>query len=116
MLNRPCGVPLGPSSTGRAKENSSAPFVAVMNSTFASRGNPAIQRTASATCALAEVARMLKAIHAHEGPPETNSEAKEIVARLKELKLRTSAELVEQKVAETMTSCVCVHVRCRTDY
>ena len=31
------------------------------------------------------------------------SKAKEIVARLKELKLRTAAELVEQKVDETMT-------------
>ena len=31
------------------------------------------------------------------------TKAKEIVARLKELKLRTAAELVEQKVEETMT-------------
>jgi hypothetical protein len=36
------------------------------------------------------------------GQPQ--SKAKEIVTRLKELKLRTAAELVEQKVGETITS------------
>ena len=52
---------------------------------------------------VAEVARMLKAIHAQEDRRAAKSKAKEIVARLKELKLRTAAELVEQKVEETMT-------------
>jgi putative transposase len=52
---------------------------------------------------VAEVARMLKAIHAQEDRRAAKSKAKEIVARLKELKLRTAAELVEQKVDETMT-------------
>ncbi|MGA8026959.1 MAG: IS256 family transposase, partial [Bryobacteraceae bacterium] len=52
---------------------------------------------------VAEVARMLKAIHAQEDRRAAKSKAKEIVARLRELKLRTAAELVEQKVEETMT-------------
>jgi putative transposase len=52
---------------------------------------------------VAEVARMLKAIHAQEDRRAAQSKAKEIVTRLKELKLRTAAELVEQKVEETMT-------------
>ena len=52
---------------------------------------------------VAEVARMLKAIHAQEDRRAAESKAKEIVARLKELKLRTAAELVEQRVGETMT-------------
>jgi putative transposase len=52
---------------------------------------------------VAEVARMLKAIHAQEDRRAAKSKAKEIVARLKELKLRSAAELVEQKVEETMT-------------
>jgi putative transposase len=52
---------------------------------------------------VAEVARMLKAIHAQEDRRAAESKAKEIVARLKELKVRTAAELVEQKVCETMT-------------
>jgi transposase-like protein len=40
---------------------------------------------------VAEVARMLKAIHAQEDRRAAKSKAKEIVARLKELKLRTAA-------------------------
>jgi putative transposase len=54
---------------------------------------------------VAEVARMLKAIHAQEDrrAAKSKTKEKEIVARLKELKLRTAAELVEQKVEETMT-------------
>ncbi|MET0661051.1 MAG: hypothetical protein ABW110_23175 [Steroidobacteraceae bacterium] len=46
---------------------------------------------------------MLKAIHAQEDRPAAEGKAKEIVARLKALKLRSAAELVEQKVAETLT-------------
>jgi len=50
-----------------------------------------------------EVARMLKAIHAQESRRTAQAKATEVVARLKEMKLRTAAELVEQKVGETMT-------------
>jgi transposase-like protein len=52
---------------------------------------------------VAEVARMLKTIHAQEDRRAAKSKAKEIAALLKELKLRTAAELVEQRVDETMT-------------
>jgi len=52
---------------------------------------------------VAELARMLKAIHAQEDRRAAESKAKEIVTRLKEMKLRSAAELVEQKVAETLT-------------
>jgi putative transposase len=52
---------------------------------------------------VAEVARMLKAIHAQENRKAAQAKATEIVARLKELKPRTAAELVEQKVVETLT-------------
>jgi hypothetical protein len=43
---------------------------------------------------------MLKAIHAQESRKSAQAKATEIVARLKEMKLRTAAELVEQKVVE----------------
>jgi putative transposase len=52
---------------------------------------------------VAEVARMLKAIHAQEDRKAALSKSSEVVARLKEMKLRTAAELVEQKVSETLT-------------
>lgn len=52
---------------------------------------------------VAEIARMLKAIHAQEDRAAAESKAREIVARLKALKLKSAAELVEQKVAETLT-------------
>jgi len=52
---------------------------------------------------VAEVARMLKAIHAQEDRRAAENKAKEIVTRLKEMKLRTAAELLEQKVGETLT-------------
>src|SRR5690349_21401322 len=52
---------------------------------------------------VAEVARMLKAIHAQESRNTAQAKATEVVARLKEMKLRTAAELVEQKVCETLT-------------
>jgi transposase-like protein len=51
---------------------------------------------------VAEVALMLKAIHAQEDRKAAQAKAMEVVARLKELKLRSAAELVEQKVAETL--------------
>jgi putative transposase len=52
---------------------------------------------------VAEVARMLKAIHAQENQRKAESKGKEVVVALKEMKLRTAAELVEQKVLETLT-------------
>jgi putative transposase len=52
---------------------------------------------------VAEVARMLKAIHAQEDRKAAQTKAAEIVRRLKEMKLRAAAELVEQKVSETLT-------------
>jgi len=51
---------------------------------------------------MAEVARMLKAIHAQEDLTEAQRKAAEIVKRLKEMKLKSAAELVEQKLAETL--------------
>jgi len=52
---------------------------------------------------VAEVARMLKAIHAQEDRKAAQAKATEIVQRLKDMKLRTAAELVDQKVGETLT-------------
>ena len=52
---------------------------------------------------VAEVARMLKAIHAQEDGKAAKAKATEIVERLKAMKLKTAAELVEQKVSETLT-------------
>ncbi|HSL70862.1 MAG TPA: IS256 family transposase [Longimicrobiales bacterium] len=51
---------------------------------------------------VAEVARMLKAIHAQEDRKAAQAKANEVVARLKEMKLRSAAELVEQKVNQTL--------------
>jgi putative transposase len=52
---------------------------------------------------VAEVARMLKAIHAQEDLKEARRKAAEIVKRLKEMKLKSAAELVEHNVSETLT-------------
>ena len=52
---------------------------------------------------VAEVARMLKAIHAQEDLREAQRKAAVIVKRLKEMKLKSAAELVEQRVSETLT-------------
>src|SRR5262245_21521469 len=52
---------------------------------------------------VAEIARMLKAIHAQEDRKAAAAKAKEVVARLRAMKLKTAADLVEQKVAETLT-------------
>jgi transposase-like protein len=51
---------------------------------------------------VADVARMLKAIHAQEDRKAAAAKAKEVVSRLRTMKLKTAAELVEQKVAETL--------------
>lgn len=50
-----------------------------------------------------EVARMLKAIHAQEDRKAAAAKTKEVVARLKSMKLKSAAELVEQRGAETLT-------------
>jgi putative transposase len=52
---------------------------------------------------VAEVARMLKAIHVQEDRKAAQVKATEIVTRLKAMKLKAAAELVEQRVAETLT-------------
>ena len=60
-----------------------------------------------------EVARMLKAIHAQESRTSAQTKASQIVAALKAMKLKTAAELLEQKVNETMTyyAYPCTHWR-----
>ncbi len=52
---------------------------------------------------VAEVARMLKAIHAQEDRAAAYAKAKEVAARLKAMKLKRAADLVEQKAIETLT-------------
>jgi transposase-like protein len=52
---------------------------------------------------VAEVARMLKAIHAQKSRTAAQAKAAQIVATMKAMKLKAAAELVEQKVSETMT-------------
>jgi len=52
---------------------------------------------------VADIARMLKAIHAQEDRKAAAAKAKEVVARLRTMKLKTAADLVEQKAAETLT-------------
>jgi transposase-like protein len=44
-----------------------------------------------------------EAIHAQKDRSAAENKAREIVARLKAMKLRSAAELVEQKVGETLT-------------
>jgi putative transposase len=46
---------------------------------------------------------MLKAIHPQEDRSAAEAKSKEIVARLKVMKLKSAAELVEQKATETLT-------------
>jgi transposase-like protein len=50
-----------------------------------------------------DVARMLKAIHAQEDRAAAEAKSKEIVARLRAMKLKSAAEIVEQKATETLT-------------
>src|SRR5215470_1839214 len=45
---------------------------------------------------------MLRAIHTQEDLREAQKKAAEIVKRLKEMKLKSAAELVEQKISETL--------------
>ena len=62
---------------------------------------------------IAEVARMLKAIHAQESRQTAEAKAKEVVAKLREMKLKSAAEQVEQKIGETLTyyAYPCTHWR-----
>jgi transposase-like protein len=46
---------------------------------------------------------MLKAIHAQEDHNAATAKGKDVAARLRSMKLKAAAELVEQKVAETLT-------------
>jgi putative transposase len=50
-----------------------------------------------------EVSRMLKAIHAQEDRKAAEAKCKEVIARLRAMKLTSAAELVEQKAHETLT-------------
>jgi putative transposase len=52
---------------------------------------------------IAEVARMLKAIHAQEDRQAAEAKIKEVIARLQGMKLTSAAGLVEEKAAETLT-------------
>jgi transposase-like protein len=50
-----------------------------------------------------ELARMLKAIHAQEDRPAALAKVKEVTARLSAIKLKSAADLVEQRAMETVT-------------
>lgn len=52
---------------------------------------------------MAEVARMLKAIHAQEDRKAALAKAKEIVTKLRQMKLKSAAELVEKCIDETLS-------------
>jgi len=52
---------------------------------------------------IAEVARMLKAIHIQEDRKAAEKKASEIVTRLKAMKLKAAAELIDQRVGETLS-------------
>ena len=52
---------------------------------------------------LREVAAMLKAIHAQESREAAREKAADIVAKLKKMRLRKAAELVEESIEETFT-------------
>jgi len=50
-----------------------------------------------------DVAGMLKAIHAREDRAAAEAKSKEIVARLKAMRPKNAAEIVEQRATETST-------------
>jgi len=54
---------------------------------------------------VAEVARMLKAIHAQEDHGAAEDKAREVIAKLRAMRLPKAAELVEAKAHETLTYC-----------
>ena len=49
------------------------------------------------------VAKMLKAIHAQESKAASRAKAKDVVAALKEMKLKEAAKKVEESIEETLT-------------
>ena len=49
-----------------------------------------------------EVAAMLKAIHAQESREAAESKSKDVIKKLKAMKLKAAAELVEQSIHETL--------------
>ena len=53
---------------------------------------------------VAEVARMLKAIHAQEDRTSAEAKTKEVVTKLRTMKLPKAAELVETKAHETSSA------------
>ena len=50
-----------------------------------------------------EVAAMLKAIHAQESREAAETKAQDVINKLRDMKLRTAAELVENAIGETLT-------------
>jgi len=52
---------------------------------------------------VAEVARMLKAIHAQEDRRSAEDKVREVIAKLRAMRLPKAAELVEAKAHETLT-------------
>ena len=52
---------------------------------------------------VAEIARMLKAIHAQEDRKAATAKAKEVATKLRQMKLKNATELVEQRIEETFS-------------
>ena len=52
---------------------------------------------------LRDVAAMLKAIHAQESREAAESKSEDVINKLKEMKLKAAAELVEQSLHKTLT-------------
>jgi transposase-like protein len=52
-----------------------------------------------------EVARMLKAIYARESKEAAMEKASSIASQLREMKLPKAAELIDEKIQETLTYC-----------
>jgi len=52
---------------------------------------------------VAEVAAMLKAIHAQEDRTAAETKVEQVIESLKAMKLNSAAELVEERIAETLT-------------
>ena len=52
-----------------------------------------------------EVAAMLKAIHAQENREAAESKSKDVISKLRDMKLRAAADLVEKSIHETFAYC-----------
>lgn len=52
---------------------------------------------------MSEVARMLKAIHAQESKEAARKKAKDVVAKLREMKLKEAAKKIEDSIEETLS-------------